>query len=112
MFGTGNVAVYAVSIGTELKTPGLAVQRAEAPHVVVPSVQRQSRMLVDAARAQWQRREPAGAFAYLRAAHDKSPEEVRYVPSARALAAELARKSSGVLKADAVALAEAVGVAP
>jgi transcriptional regulator with XRE-family HTH domain len=112
MFSSGNVAAYAVSLGTELKTPGVAVQRAEAISTAVPSVQRQSRMLVDAARAEWQRHEPAGAFAYLRAAHNVSPEEVRYVPPARALAAELARKTNGPLKAEAVALAEAVGVGP
>jgi transcriptional regulator with XRE-family HTH domain len=112
MFSRGNVAVYGVSLGTELKTPGIAVQKAEAVTAVIPSVPRRSRMMVDAARAQWQRHEQAGALAYLRAAHEVSPEEVRYAPPARALAAELARKTNGPLKADAVALAEAVGVAP
>jgi transcriptional regulator with XRE-family HTH domain len=112
MFGAGNVAVYAVSLNTELKTPGYAIRRAESATAEVPSVPRRARMLVDAARAQWMRREAAGALAYLRSAHTVSPEEVRYVPPARALAADLARKTTGPLKAEAVALAEAVGVSP
>lgn len=113
MFSAGNVAAYAVSLGTELRTPGAAVARVEsATTAEVPSVQRRSRLLVDAGRAQWQRHELGGALAYLRAANDVSPEEVKYVPAARALAAELARKAGGPLKAEAVALAEMVGVAP
>jgi transcriptional regulator with XRE-family HTH domain len=111
-FGMGNVATYAVSLSTELRSPGAAVAQVEATDIQLPSVQRKARMLADAARAQWQRKELGGALAYLRSAHETSPEEVRYVPTARAVAADLARRARGPLKAEAIELAEAVGVAP
>jgi len=110
-FGSGNVAVHAVTMGVELKTPGAALKKAEEtdPEGVV-SLERRSRLFVDAARSQWARKEGSGALHYLRTAFEMSPECVRYVPPARALAAELALKATGTLKGEAVALAEEVGV--
>ncbi len=110
-FGSGNVAVHAVTMGVELKTPGAALKRAEetAPEGIA-SLERRSRLYVDAARSQWARKEASGALHYLSTAFEISPECVRYVPPARALAAELALKATGPLKADAVALAQEVGV--
>ncbi len=110
-FGSGNVAVHAVTMGVELKTPGAALKKAEEtdPEGVV-SLERRSRLFVDAARSQWARKEGSGALYYLRTAFEMSPECVRYVPPARALAAELALKATGTLKGEAVALAEEVGV--
>lgn len=112
MFGTGNVAVHAVSIGVDLHTPGAALRRASdtAPETI-PSVERRSRLFVDAARSEYARRESAGALHYLRRAFRESPEAVRYVPSARALSADLVRTAPGTLRADAVELAESIGVA-
>jgi transcriptional regulator with XRE-family HTH domain len=110
-FGSGNVAVHAVTMGVELKTPGAALKKAEDTNPEgVPSRERRSRLYVDAARSQWARKETSGALHYLSTAFEISPECVRYVPPARALAAELALKATGPLKADAVALAQEVGV--
>lgn len=110
-FGSGNTAVHAVTMGVELKTPGAALKRAEETDPEgIPSLERRSRLYVDAARSQWQRYEGSGALHYLSTAFELSPECVRYVPPARALAAELAQKLTGPLKSDALALADAVGV--
>ncbi|MFC1420369.1 helix-turn-helix domain-containing protein [Streptacidiphilus cavernicola] len=110
-FGSGNCAVHAVTMGVELKTPGAALKKAEETNPEgIESLERRSRLYVDAARSQWARKEGSGALHYLSTAFEMSPECVRYVPPARALAAELALKATGTLKGEAVALAEAVGV--
>ena len=112
MFGTGNVAVHAVSIGATLRTPGVALQQlADTDPTAIPSVERRSRLYLDAAAAEHVRREKAGALQYLRLAYDTSPEAVRYVPSGRALAADLARTTTGALSHTAHRLAEDIGVA-
>ena len=109
-FGSGNCAVHAVTMGVELKTLGAALRKAEEtnPEGIV-SLERRSWLYADAA-SQWARKEGSGALHYLSTAFEMSPECVRYVPPARALAAELASKATGTLKGEAVALAEAVGV--
>ncbi|MFE7115833.1 helix-turn-helix domain-containing protein [Streptomyces sp. NPDC057654] len=111
-FDASNVAIHGVSVGVGLLTPGEALRRAEtiAPHSV-SSLERRSRLLLDIAAGHHQKHESAAGVHYLAAAHKVSPEGVRYVPFARGLARDLARSASGPLKADAVALAEAVGVA-
>ncbi|MFJ2778510.1 helix-turn-helix domain-containing protein [Kitasatospora sp. NPDC087315] len=112
MFGAGNVAVHGVTLGVELRTPGAALRRlTDVQPEAIPSTERRSRLFVDAARSEYARREPAGALHYIRRAFDTSPEAVRYVPPARALVVELTRTASGPLRGEAVALAEAVGVA-
>lgn len=112
MFGTGNVAVHAVTIGVELRTPGAALRHvSETVPESIPSVERRSRLFVDAARSEHARKEHAGSLHYLRRAFHVSPEAVRYVPTARALAADLTRTVPGPLRSEAVELAEAVGVA-
>lgn len=111
-FDSANVAIHGVSVSVGLFTPGEALRRAED---VVPesvsSLERRSRLLLDIARGHQQRRETAAAVHYLSHAHRVSPEAVRYVPTARSLAAEVAGTVSGPLKGEAVKLAEAVGVA-
>ncbi|MEU1078505.1 helix-turn-helix domain-containing protein [Streptomyces sp. NPDC005878] len=112
MFGMGNVAVHAVSIGADLRTPGVALRRVEdTDPSTIPSVERRSRLFLDAAKASHARRETASALQYLRLAYDTSPEAVRYVPSGRALAADLSRTTSGALSHTAHQLAEDIGVA-
>ncbi|WP_369383988.1 multiprotein-bridging factor 1 family protein [Streptomyces sp. cg36] len=107
MFGPGNVAVHAVSISAELHTPGAAVQTlARTQPDAIPSTERRSRLFLDAAKAEYQRRETSGALTYLRLAYETSPEAVRYVPSGRALAADLARTTTGVLSHTAHRLAD------
>ncbi|MFE2940240.1 helix-turn-helix domain-containing protein [Streptomyces sp. NPDC059255] len=111
-FDASNVAIHSVSVGVGLLTPGEALRRSE--HLTpesVGSLERRSRLLLDIAAGHHQKHETAASVHYLSAAHRVSPEGVRYVPFARGLAGDLAKAASGPLKADAVALAEAVGVA-
>jgi hypothetical protein len=110
-FGVGNVNVHAVTIGVELKTPGIAAQSVEkVDPATVLSVERQSRLFVDAARASWARKEAPATLHYLGKAFGVSPEGVRYAPAARALAYELVT-IKGPLQADAQRLAEEIGLA-
>ncbi len=112
VFGQGNTDFHAVSIGVDLRTPGAALQKAESIDLqTVPSVERRARVLVEMAKAHNQRNDKAGAVHYMNRAQESSPETVRYTPSARGLVGELFATAKGPLKADAVALAEAVGVA-
>ncbi|WP_431041493.1 helix-turn-helix domain-containing protein [Streptomyces sp. P1-3] len=111
-FDASNVAIHGVSVGVGLLTPGEALRRAEAISPEdVGSLERRSRLLLDIAAGHQQKRETAAALHYLNHAHRVTPEGIRYVPFARSLAAQLARTASGPLKGEAVALAEAVGVA-
>lgn len=92
-------------------TSGEALRSAEgiAPESV-PSLERRSRLFLDIAVGHRQRNEEAAAVHYLSVAHQTSPEAVRYVPMARSVARDLALSASGPLKADAVALADEIGV--
>lgn len=111
MFSKGNVAVHAVTIGADLHTPGVALtQLAETDPASIPSVERRSRLFLDAAKAENVRREKASALQYLRLAYTTSPEAVRYVPSGRALAADLRRTTTGALSHVAAELADDIGV--
>ncbi|WP_329363643.1 helix-turn-helix domain-containing protein [Streptomyces sp. NBC_00669] len=111
MFGTGNVAVHAVTIGVDLHTPGAALRRvSETVPESIPSVERRSRLFLDAARSEYARKEPAGALHYLQRAVETSPDAIRYVPSGRALAADLVRSVPRPLRAEAAELASSVGV--
>lgn len=111
-FDASNVAIHGVSVGVGLLTPGEALRRAES---IVPesigSLERRSRLLLDIAAGHQQRRETAAALHYLNNAHRVTPEGIRYVPFARTLAADIARTTTGPLKAEAAALAETVCVA-
>jgi transcriptional regulator with XRE-family HTH domain len=112
MFGMGNVAVHAVTLGADLRTPGVALTKlADTNPDAIPSVERRSRLFLDAAKAERLRKEPASALQYLRLAYDTSPEAIRFVPSGRALAADLARTATGVLSHLAHRLADDIGVA-
>ncbi|MEV0264453.1 helix-turn-helix transcriptional regulator [Streptomyces sp. NPDC050617] len=111
VFGRANTDFHAVSIGVDLRTPGSAMNRAEAIDLdAMPSVERRSRVLVELARAQRQRRDQAGALHWMRRAVAASPETVRYTPSARTLISDLAKDARGPLKSDAAQLADEVGV--
>ncbi|ORT53485.1 transcriptional regulator [Streptomyces sp. CB03238] len=112
MFGTGNVTVHAVTIGADLRTPGIAMQQlADTDPAAIPSLERRSRLFLDAAKAEHIRREKASALQYLRLAYETSPEAARYVPSGRALAADLARTATGALSYTARQLADDIGIA-
>ena len=112
MFGRGNVAVHAVTIGVDLHTPGIALQQlADTDPTLIPSVERRSRLYLDAAKAEHVRKGKAAALQYLRLAYETSPEATRYVPSARALAVTLDREANGPLSHLARQLAVDIGVA-
>ncbi|MBQ1081561.1 helix-turn-helix transcriptional regulator [Nocardiopsis sp. B62] len=110
-FDASNVRIHSVSVGVGLMTPGEALRSAEsiAPETI-PSLERRSRLFLDIAAGYRQRNEEAAAVHYLSAAHRTSPEAVRYVPMARSVARDLALSATGPLKADAVALADEIGV--
>jgi transcriptional regulator with XRE-family HTH domain len=111
-FDASNVALHGVTVGVGLLTPGEALRRSEAiSPTSVKSLERRSRLLFDIAVGHHQRSETTAAFHYLNQAHRVSPEGVRYIPIARRLAADVAKAAPGPLKADAVELAEALGVA-
>ncbi|MFD4635310.1 multiprotein-bridging factor 1 family protein [Streptomyces sp. NPDC058284] len=111
VFGRANTDFHGVSVGVDLRTPGLAMTRAESIDLAaMPSVERRSRVLVELARAQRQRKDLAGAVHWLKRAQEASPETVRYTPSARGLAYDLAKDSRGPLRSDAQQLADEVGV--
>ncbi|MBB5934607.1 helix-turn-helix domain-containing protein [Streptomyces zagrosensis] len=110
VFGSGNVAVHAVTLGAQLRTPGTALRRLEdvTDPMSIPSTERRSRLYLDAAKAERARRELPSALQYLRLAHETSPEAVRFVPSGRALATDLARTITGPLAGVARSLADTV----
>lgn len=111
MFGMGNVAVHAVTLGADLHTPGTALQQlADTDPFSIPSLERRSRLFLDAAKAEHVRKEKSSALQYLRLAYETSPEAVRYVPSGRALAADLRRTATGALSYTANQLADDIGV--
>ncbi|MFC5719132.1 helix-turn-helix domain-containing protein [Streptomyces gamaensis] len=112
VFGRANTDIHGVSVGVDLRTPGAALSRAEDIDLdTVPSVERRSRVLIELARAQQQRKDLAGALHWMRKAVDTSPESVRYTPVARSLVHHLATEARGPLRADAQLLADEVGMA-
>ncbi|MGW1075858.1 helix-turn-helix domain-containing protein [Streptomyces sp. NPDC002537] len=111
VFGRGNADIHAVSVATDLRTPGTAMSRAETVDLeMVPSVERRSRVLIELGRAQKQRKDHAGALHWMSRAVEASPETVRFTPVARGLVYDLAKEARGPLKSDAMALAEEVQV--
>lgn len=111
-FDASNVAIHGVATAVGLMTPGEALRRSESIDLSqIGSLERRSRLLLDIASGYQQKREPAAAVQFLGQAYRVSPEGVRYVPTARSLAGQLARSASGPLKREAVELAEAIGVA-
>lgn len=111
-FDASNVAIHGVGVGVGLLTPGEALRRSESIDLEsIGSLERRSRLLLDIASGHQQRRETAAAVQYLGQAYRVSSEAVRYVPTARSLAAQLARSATGPLKREAAELAEEIGVA-
>lgn len=111
-FAMSNVHVHSISLGTGQFKPGETLLRAETiDPMTVSSLERRSRLLMDIASAHHQRKEGAAAVHYLSQACEVTPEGVRYVPGARALAAAIEKDAKGALKASASALAQSLGVA-
>jgi len=111
VFGRANTDFHGVSVGVDLRTPGVAMTRAESVDLTaMPSIERRARVLVELARAQRQRKDAAGAIHWLRRALDASPETVRFTPSARSLVYDLTKEAKGPLRTDANQLADELGV--
>jgi transcriptional regulator with XRE-family HTH domain len=92
VFGVDNTAVHGVAIATEVSKAGTALDRASSIAAeALPSTERASRLLVDAARAHHQRRDMLGAVHELKHALEVAPENTRAIPSAQSLALDLAR---------------------
>jgi transcriptional regulator with XRE-family HTH domain len=92
VFGVDNTAVHGVAIATEVSKSGTALERASSIAAEsLPSTERASRLLVDAARAHHQRRDTLGALHELNHALDVGPENTRAIPSAQSLALDLSR---------------------
>jgi transcriptional regulator with XRE-family HTH domain len=111
VFGVGNTAVHGVAIATEVSKSGTALDRASAIAAEsLPSVERASRLLIDAARAHHQRKDALGAVHELNHALDVCPENTRAVPSAQSLALDLSRTRPPSLAAQIDATMERMGL--
>jgi len=112
VFSRPNVDLYAVAIDRALARPGSAVGKAEAlDPQTVPSTERRSRLLIDAAAAYHQRRDHEAALNRLKAAYSAAPENTSVVPAARALAVTLLESRPSSLAREVETLAEQLGVA-
>jgi transcriptional regulator with XRE-family HTH domain len=107
VFGVDNTAVHGVAIATEVSKAGTAIDKASTIAAEsLPSTERASRLLVDAARAHHQRKDVLGAVHELNHALNVSPENTRAIPSAQSLALDLSRTRPPSLAAE---VTEALG---
>jgi transcriptional regulator with XRE-family HTH domain len=112
VFGVDNTAVHGVAIATEVSKSGTALDRASSIAAEsLPSVERASRLLIDAARAHHQRKDALGAVHELNHALDVCAENTRAVPSAQSLALDLSRTRPPSLAAQIDATMERMGMA-
>jgi transcriptional regulator with XRE-family HTH domain len=113
VFGAANLAIHGVSVAAELRRYGEAVNRAESiDPAAVPSRERRGRLFGEKAAGHLQRRELEAALRWLTVAYQTSPDQTPYSPLTRGVSIELVRAAGGNLKAEAVALAEQMGVLP
>lgn len=109
-FGPTNVTLHRVTIAVELGDAGTALRVAESFDPSPLSSERQSRYLVDVARAHAQRRSLRAAVDALSRAHELAPEHVTGHPVVAALIADLLRTDHGNTP-EVRALAAALGTA-
>jgi transcriptional regulator with XRE-family HTH domain len=113
VFGRANVQFHAVSVATDLRKAGRALQMAsELDPNTMPSLERRARLWIEVARGHLQRGDMQAATTILALAHEVNPETVRHTPAARTVATDLWRRAPAGLRPQAVRLAERVGVAP
>ncbi|MFE0462407.1 helix-turn-helix domain-containing protein [Kitasatospora sp. NPDC058965] len=111
VFGRANVDLHAVTIATELRSSRKALTLAdEIDPDAIPSMERRTRLWVDAARAHLDRGDRTAALHVMGIAVRTSPETVRFTPPARAVAAELWRKAPRAMRQETLELAETVGI--
>lgn len=113
VFGVDNAAIHGVAIATEVSKAGTALEKASTIAAeTLPSTERASRLLIDAARAHHQRKDTLGALHELNHALDVSPENTRAIPSAQSLALDLSRTRMPSHAAQIDATLERMGLAP
>jgi transcriptional regulator with XRE-family HTH domain len=101
-FGASNVAVHAVSIGTDLTRSGTARERAEQiDPETIPSLERRSRLMIETGRSYHQRRDYSTALDWLRRAYGVSSENVHFSPLARQMASEIIDHAGPMYERDA-----------
>lgn len=111
VFGRANVDIHAVSVAADLRKAGRALEVADdVDPAQMPSADRQSRLWTEMARGHVQRGETTAALHTIKRAVEVAPEAVRFTPASRGVIAELWRTARGPLHAEAVQLAEDVGV--
>lgn len=94
-FGPTNVALHAVAVAVELGDAGRALRVADSLDASSLSPERQTRFLIDVARAQAQRRNVAGVVTALTEALELAPEQARSHPMVGELVGDLMRSAQG-----------------
>ncbi|MGX2996788.1 helix-turn-helix domain-containing protein [Streptomyces sp. JNUCC 64] len=111
IFGRRMVDAYAVTMCADLVSPGRAVEAAARVDLApMPSATRRAFHLIESARAHRLQGENVATVHLLRKAYETSPETVRFNTFARPTVAELATGDNAMIRDDARALAEALGV--
>ncbi len=111
MFGRAMVDTYAITILVDLMRGGEAARRADQVDLGgMPSATRRSYLYLETARAYHQSHENVAVMHLLGRAHDEASETARYNLFARATVADLASQGGGIVRRDAVALADTMGV--
>jgi transcriptional regulator with XRE-family HTH domain len=111
MFGPANVKLHAVSISADLSQSAEARNQAERIDPdEIPSRERRGRLGVEIARAYHQRHDYPGALHWLEEAYRTAEDSVRYSPSARQIAADVAENGGPLVSRRARSLAGSIGL--
>ncbi|MBU7597441.1 helix-turn-helix domain-containing protein [Streptomyces sp. P38-E01] len=111
IFGRGMVAAYAITVQADLVRGRDAVEAADAVDVSgMPSATRRAFHTLESARAYSLRKEPLAVVHLLKRAHDESPETTRFNRFARGAVSELSATGSALVRSDAEALRQRMGV--
>lgn len=112
LFGRPNAELTAVSVHVDLRKAGGALEAASiVDPTSIPSLDRQSRLYLETARAYGQREDWLGALNLLQTATSVSEEAMRCHPLSRGLAGELVMRGGRMIERPARALANRLGVA-
>ncbi|MBV2361985.1 hypothetical protein ACFPZ0_03805 [Streptomonospora nanhaiensis] len=105
------VGAYAITIHVDLMRGGDAIDVAgQVDLAQVPSATRRSFHIIELARAHALRSEDVAVVHLLAKAHKASPDTARYNPCTRSTVEQLATSGPALVRDDARALAEAIGV--
>jgi transcriptional regulator with XRE-family HTH domain len=111
VFGRRMVDAYAVTMRTDLVSPGRAVEAATRIDLApMPSATRRAFHLIESARAYRLQGEDVAVIHLLKKAQSTSPETVRFNTFARPTVTELATGANAMIRHDAQVLAEQIGV--